>query len=296
MAEIMIEFYDENDLLYELDGSVQSLLPLIPLSGRAIMVRPGGVLIGARNKASAPIGALVAQIDESTACHIESLFVLPEARRRRVATAMVETLQEYCADEHFAGIAAQWAEPQMAEFSDFFSAAGFGRGKDGNVVYEVPLTDGKEFTVPGEEHENAGITPIPMTELPLAMRARWMLRFGQDIHPTLGPKSVCGTLLKEHSYFICDDQNVRGYLLASRFDRHTVSIAALHSDPSALKSLPRLLGTGIRSLANAFPEDTLRFTIATPEASKIALRLLKQHSFPAKEIRLKTAYWNSIEW
>ena len=83
--------------------------------------------------------------------------------------------------------------------------------------------------------------------------------------------------------------------MSSRFDENTVSIAALQVDPAAKKSLPRLLGTGIRSLARTFPEATLRYTIATDSAFQISERLLQTYPLEATVMELKTACWNSIE-
>ena len=174
MPSMKIDFFEEDDLQYGFTEAVRKYLPLVPVSARTTMARAGAVMIGARNEGSAPIGALVAQTDAELNCHIVSLFVLPESRRNGVATALVKTLEHYCVEERFAGITAQWAEPQMAEFSPFFSSIGFAKGKDGNRVYEVPLREGKDFTIPGEEYTEVGTAPIPMNKLPLPMRANWM--------------------------------------------------------------------------------------------------------------------------
>ncbi len=272
-----------------------NLMALIPLSVRPLLGSGDAICLGNYDEDGLPKGALVASVDEQNVCRIESLFVLEEYRRRGFGTELIEGLKKVCVGENLTGIIAEWAEPGMEEFSDFYASIPFAKGKDGNTVFVVPLKEGADFVVPGEE-KKAGVEPVQMKELSTMTRINWTSRFGVDIHPSLDPHNLDGRLLSNHSYFICDGDDVTGFLLATRLDDNTVSVAALHVDPEALKSLPHLLGTALRSLAKAFPEDDLRFTVASKEAMGITRKLLKKYPLEAKELRLKTACWNSMEW
>ncbi len=251
-----------------------------------------GILTGDHHGCAAAVSTL-----ENGNIRILSLYVEPEYRRSGMGRRIIRALQSFTekmgqGERH---LLIRYPCPKMREMEIFLLGCGFQIEEEGNQIYYVPVRDTGDLDLLQKELPIPKGQIIAMKEMTREQKLHWLHRFGNDLPEAFSPKNAGGTLLEEHTFLYRKDGVEESFVICTHLGDDSIYLAALYSEPKAVKALPCLLKAVLSSLLLKYEDKILCFAASTDSGKRLAEHLCRGHEAKIRIETMRTAVWRGEE-